>query len=68
MDTKNLLEIIRTRRSVRVYKTGKVTDQQLETILGSRALGAFRRQHATLGVRRHSRPQENEVGARDLFQ
>jgi len=33
MDTENLLEVIRTRRSVRVYKSGKVTDQQLETIL-----------------------------------
>jgi nitroreductase len=33
MDTKNLLEIIKTRRSVRVYKTGKVSDEQLETIL-----------------------------------
>ncbi len=33
MDTENLLEIIRHRRSVRVYKTGKVSDQQLETIL-----------------------------------
>lgn len=33
MDTENLLDIIRHRRSVRVYKTGKVTNQQLETIL-----------------------------------
>ena len=33
MDTESLLEIIRHRRSVRVYKTGKVSDQQLETIL-----------------------------------
>jgi len=33
MDTENLLEIIRHRRSVRVYKTGKVTDQQLNLIL-----------------------------------
>ena len=33
MDPKNLLEIIQTRRSVRVYKTGKVTDQQLQLIL-----------------------------------
>ena len=33
MDTDNLLEVIKTRRSVRVYKTGKVTDEQLETIL-----------------------------------
>jgi 5,6-dimethylbenzimidazole synthase len=33
MDTDNLLKIIRTRRSVRVYKTGKVTHGQLETIL-----------------------------------
>ena len=33
MDTENLLNIIRKRRSVRVYKTGKVTDEQLETIL-----------------------------------
>src|ERR1041385_7365200 len=31
-DTDTLLDIIRTRRSVRVYKTGKVTDDQLETI------------------------------------
>src|SRR5919199_4012185 len=33
MDTENLLNIIRWRRSVRVYKTGKVSDEQLETIL-----------------------------------
>jgi 5,6-dimethylbenzimidazole synthase len=33
MDPKKILDVIRTRRSVRVYKTGKVTDQQLETIL-----------------------------------
>jgi nitroreductase len=33
VDTENLLDIIRHRRSVRVYKTGKVTDKQLETIL-----------------------------------
>lgn len=33
MDVENLLKIIRTRRSVRVYKKGKVTDQQLQTIL-----------------------------------
>ena len=31
-ETVVLLEVVRTRRSVRVYKTGKVTDQQLETI------------------------------------
>ncbi len=33
MDTENLLEIIQHRRSVRVYKRGKVTDAQLQTIL-----------------------------------
>lgn len=33
MDSKNLLEIIRARRSVRVYKSGKVSGRQLETIL-----------------------------------
>jgi len=33
MSTKGLLDIVRRRRSVRVYKTGKVTDKQLETIL-----------------------------------
>ena len=33
MDTENLLEVIRHRRSVRVYKHGKVTGPQLETIL-----------------------------------
>ncbi len=33
MNTENLLDVIRRRRSVRVYKTGKVTDGQLETIL-----------------------------------
>jgi nitroreductase len=33
MDSENLLSIIRKRRSVRVYKTGKVSDSQLETIL-----------------------------------
>jgi len=33
MKTDQLLDVIRRRRSVRVYKTGKVTTQQLETIL-----------------------------------
>jgi nitroreductase len=33
MKTDVLLSIIRTRRSVRVYKTGKVSDEQLATIL-----------------------------------
>ncbi|MCH6545535.1 MAG: nitroreductase family protein [Deltaproteobacteria bacterium] len=33
MDSKEFLAIIHKRRSVRVYKSGKVTDQQLETIL-----------------------------------
>jgi nitroreductase len=33
MDPKNLLKIIQTRRSVRVYKTGKVSDEQLQLIL-----------------------------------
>ena len=33
MDTENLLKIMQHRRSVRVYKTGKVTQQQLNTIL-----------------------------------
>jgi nitroreductase len=33
MDTDNLLKIIQHRRSVRVYKAGKVTDKQLGTIL-----------------------------------
>jgi nitroreductase len=33
MDPGNLLEVIRTRRSVRVYKKGKVTDAQLALIL-----------------------------------
>ena len=33
MDTDNLLQIIQHRRSVRVYKRGKVTGAQLETIL-----------------------------------
>jgi nitroreductase len=33
MTTENLISIIRQRRSVRVYKTGKITDAQLETIL-----------------------------------
>jgi 5,6-dimethylbenzimidazole synthase len=33
MKAEELLNIIRTRRSVRVYKRGKVSDQQLETIL-----------------------------------
>ncbi len=33
MKTDELLSIIRTRRSVRVYKTGKVTDVQLQSIL-----------------------------------
>ena len=33
MDTDNLLSIIRKRRSVRVYKTGNVSNSQLDTIL-----------------------------------
>ena len=33
MSTKSLLEIIRKRRSVRVYKSGRVTEKQLEMIL-----------------------------------
>jgi nitroreductase len=33
MRTEELLDIIRTRRSVRVYKRGKVTNEQLEAIL-----------------------------------
>ena len=33
MDTETLLKIIRTRRSVRVYKKGSVPDEQLQTIL-----------------------------------
>ena len=32
-DTETLLNIIRTRRSVRVYKSGKVSNEQLDTIL-----------------------------------
>lgn len=35
MDTENLLKIIEHRRSVRVYKTGKVTDAQLSLILAA---------------------------------
>jgi len=33
MNSKKFLELVRTRRSVRVYRTGKVTDKQLEMIL-----------------------------------
>lgn len=33
MDSAGLLRIIKKRRSVRVYKTGRITDKQLETIL-----------------------------------
>ncbi|MGH7774722.1 MAG: nitroreductase family protein [Candidatus Binatia bacterium] len=33
MNSRDLLNVIRKRRSVRVYKTGKVTDGQLEAIL-----------------------------------
>lgn len=33
MDTKSLTSVIQQRRSVRVYKTGKVSDAQLQTIL-----------------------------------
>ncbi|HET8564591.1 MAG TPA: nitroreductase family protein [Candidatus Binatia bacterium] len=33
MNSAGLLQIIRKRRSVRVYKTGKVSEKQLETIL-----------------------------------
>jgi nitroreductase len=33
MDTENLLEIIEHRRSARIYKRGKVSDAQLQTIL-----------------------------------
>jgi nitroreductase len=33
MDGKSFLDLVRARRSVRVYKRGKITDKQLETIL-----------------------------------
>jgi len=33
MNSKDLLDVVRSRRSVRVYRTGKVTDKQLEMIL-----------------------------------
>ena len=33
MDGKKFLDLVRTRRSVRVYKSGKVADKQLEMIL-----------------------------------
>src|SRR4030095_6560930 len=33
MDTDNLLKIIQRRRSVRVYRSGKVSNKQLDTIL-----------------------------------
>jgi nitroreductase len=33
MDSKTFLELVRARRSVRVYKSGKVSEKQLETIL-----------------------------------
>src|SRR5207244_9194408 len=33
MNSASLLQIIKKRRSVRVYKAGKVSDRQLETIL-----------------------------------
>ena len=33
MNSKELLDVVRSRRSVRVYRTGKVTDKQLEMIL-----------------------------------
>jgi len=33
MNSENLLEIVRKRRSVRVYRSGKVTDTQIEMIL-----------------------------------
>src|SRR5688572_30931349 len=33
MNSASLLQVIKKRRSVRVYKTGKVSDKQLETIL-----------------------------------
>jgi nitroreductase len=33
MNSESLLEIVRKRRSVRVYRSGKVTDKQLEMIL-----------------------------------
>ena len=33
MNSANLLQVIKKRRSVRVYKTGKISDKQLETIL-----------------------------------
>ena len=33
MNSENFLALVRTRRSVRVYRAGKVTDKQMETIL-----------------------------------
>ena len=33
MNSANLLQVIKKRRSVRVYKAGKISDKQLEAIL-----------------------------------
>ena len=56
MDTDNLLKIIQHRRSVRVYKTGKVTDKQLETILEAA------RRHG-LGLKLHADELDSSGGA-----
>ena len=56
-----LMSVIQKRRSVRVYKTGKVSDAQLEYGPRGGALGALGSEHATLGVRRDAEPQENEA-------
>jgi nitroreductase len=52
MNSKGLLEIIQKRRSVRVYKTGKVTEAQLELILEA-ARWSPSAQHTAVGVCPH---------------
>ena len=61
-----LMSVIQKRRSVRVYKSGKVSDAQLKYDSRSGAMGALGSQHATLGIRRDAGPQKNEAHPRDL--
>lgn len=54
MDPTELLEIIQKRRSVRVYRKGKVTDRQLGLILEGARWAPSGANTQPLGVHRHA--------------
>ena len=49
-----VLEAIKTRRSIRRYKSTPVDDKSLETIFGSRSLGAVLEKYPVLEIYRGS--------------